>query len=258
MSTDKSLFPDVTERYEREPPVVADPEPQKFPVPPPVAQSTEEQAAELLPDEFDHAPAWLVTPEPAQPPDALDGSRSRRPVLVGAVAMVLVLAGAATAVVLRGSTSTTTGAPRAVAAASQSPSPTPAAVPSTQPPVAGPVWCEEADADGRSVGSGPGSTSDGPGVIRAFDHAYYIERDGARVASLMVAPNPVPEIQRWIDDVPPGTVHCVTIAVTPDPTVFAVELGLRMPGAADGVIRQRVTVAPSPAGFKIAKVEDAQ
>ncbi|RVW00633.1 hypothetical protein EGT50_14905 [Rhodococcus xishaensis] len=71
----------------------------------------------------------------------------------------------------------------------------------------------------------------------------------------MVAPSAVPDIQKWIDDVPLGTEHCVTITSTPDPNVYAVELGLR--GATEGVILQRITVAPSPEGYKIAKVEDA-
>ncbi|RVW08036.1 hypothetical protein EGT67_19120 [Prescottella agglutinans] len=160
--------------------------------------------------------------------------------------------------VLRSGDTATEGTPKPVAAAAATTSGTSAASATPESAAPAPAWCAESAADGRSVGRGPGGTSDGPGVIRAFDHAYYVERNGARVASLMVAPNAVPEIQKWIDEVSLGTEHCVTIASTPDPNVFNVDLGLRTPGSSDGVIRQRITVAPSPEGFKIAKVEDTK
>ncbi len=182
-------------------------------------------------------------------------SGGRKPLLIGGVAVALVaIASAATVVVLQGGDTATEGTPKPVAAATTSVTSSTSTSPEAAAPA--PVWCAESTADGRSVGRGPGSTSDGPGVIRAFDHAYYVERDGARVASLMVAPNAVPEIQKFIDGVSLGTEHCVTIASTPDPNVYNVDLLLRSPGASDGVIRQRITVAPSPEGFKIAKVED--
>ncbi|QCQ93663.1 hypothetical protein [Rhodococcus sp. SGAir0479] len=271
MATDNSLFPDVTERYERDPSaedaaaqaIEADP-PAAAPRPVAAAEPAAAGAGALLPDDFDHAPAWLAAPESA--PDsgkqAPSGPRERKPLVLATVGAALVaIAGCATAVVLRGGTiESTEGTPRAAAAVA-TPSSSPSSVlapPAPQPAPAEPTWCAESTVAGRSVGSGPGSTSDGPGVIRAFDHAYYAARDGGRVASLMVAPGPVPEIQRWIDDVPAGSRHCVTVTETPDPNVYAVELGLRMPGRPDGVIRQRVTVTPSPTGFKVAKVEDSQ
>ncbi|WP_433609898.1 hypothetical protein [Prescottella agglutinans] len=178
----------------------------------------------------------------------------RKLLLIGAAVALVAIASAATVVVLQGGDTATAGTPKPVAAASTSATSSTSTSPEAAAPA--PAWCAESAADGRSVGRGPGSTSDGPGVIRAFDHAYYVERDGARVASLMVAPNAVPEIQKFIDGVSLGTEHCVTIASTPDPNVYNVDLELRSPGASDGVIRQRITVAPSPEGFKIAKVED--
>ncbi|WP_242676586.1 hypothetical protein [Rhodococcus sp. ABRD24] len=165
----------------------------------------------------------------------------------------MAIATAATVLVWGGTDRETAGAANAA--------PSPAVAPPgeavvAESPAATSVWCADSFADGRSVGRGSGSIADGPGVIRAFDHAYYVERDGGRVASLMVAPNPVPEIQKWIDEVPLGTEHCVTITATPEPNVYTVDLGLRMPAGSEGVIRQRITVAPAPTGFRIAKVED--
>ncbi|WP_430330840.1 hypothetical protein [Rhodococcus sp. ACT016] len=317
MATDNriedSLFPDVTEHYDREPataesapqaPPGSPPEPeqasvlnpapvQDVPVDAPSADAVPPETVPsvdpALPDEFDQMPTWLVAPESAAPEQKKREKREksakgekrkkpekqetpekpekretttpggRKPLLIGGVAVLLLaIASAATAVVVRGGDTATEGTPKPVAVASPSTSVTSSASAAPQPSAPVPVWCADSTVDGRSVGRGPGSTSDGPGVIRAFDHAYYVERSGARVASLMVAPNAVPEIQKWIDEVPVGSDHCVTITSTPDPNVYNVELGLRMPGAAEGVIRQRITVAPSPAGFKIAKVEDTQ
>ncbi|WP_305093829.1 hypothetical protein [Prescottella sp. R16] len=191
-------------------------------------------------------PTWLTSDAPA-----IGVPRRRVPpaLWVGGalLAVVVVLAGIAFAVV-RSVSAPTVGSARPVAAEM----PVPAAESAPPEP-----WCVESVEGGRSVGRGPGSTSDGPGAIRAFDHAYYVERDGGRVASLMVDPNPVAEIQRWIDAVPAGTEHCVTVVSTSTPDVYDVELGLRMPGRADGVIRQTVTVVPSPDGYRIARVEDA-
>lgn len=259
MATDNSLFPDVAERYDRQP-RAEDAAPQGEPVAQPMAPAgavDPGRPAAPLPDEFDQAPAWLAVPDPA--PQPVPTPRNRMPLLFAAVGVALVvLAGCACAFVLRGGTDGIAGTAMVRAAEMQEPAQTSTAAPPVQSPSVEAAWCADSVGGGRSVGSGPGSTSDGPGVIRAFDHAYYAERDGARVASLMVAPNPVPEIQRWIDDVPAGTRHCVTITATPDPNAYAVDLGLRMPGAPEGVIRQRVTVAPTPAGYRIAKVEDAQ
>ncbi|MGF7122698.1 hypothetical protein [Rhodococcus sp. BE178] len=292
---DDSLFPDVTEHYGTEsvpertvteeiaalpvpsepdlghPPEQAHPAPEPAvvaePVAPPEPVATPESLAvpgpiepaepDAVPEpvaEFDQLPTWLVT-APAESP-AEKPSAKRKPLLIGGgAAALLVIAAAATIVGFRGASDAIAGSPNPVAgstAASSSAADTTVAV----APAQSAGWCADSVADGRSVGRGPGSVDDGPGAIRAFDHAYYVDRDGGRVASLMLTPNAVPDIQKWIDEVPLGTEHCVTVVPTADPNVFEVDLGLRSPTGSDGVIRQRVTVAPSPAGFKIAKVED--
>ncbi|MFD4184147.1 hypothetical protein ACFWPB_24130, partial [Rhodococcus sp. NPDC058514] len=120
-------------------------------------------------------------------------------------------------------------------------------------------WCVDTSEPGRVIGGGPGDPTIPVGAILAFDHAYYAARDAGRVASLMVVANPAPAIQGKIDEwfsTHPGTEHCLTIGSTPDPNVFNVDLLLRWPPGKEGVIRQRVTVAPIDGGFKIAKVED--
>lgn len=265
MTTDNrngpALFPDVDEDYgvegapdgvvEQQVPVVDDPTEPFGGEPEPAAEPVDGEP----PSDFEHRPTWLAEPQPEPAAEPAPPASSRRPLVVVAAAVsLLAVAGAATVVVLAGGDRETTGAAVPVSGASATSARDAAADNGT--PVATAAWCADAVSEGRSVGRGPGTVDNGPGVIRAFDHAYYAERDGARVASLMVTPNPVPEIQKWIDDVPVGTEHCVTIASTPDPNTFEVDLGLRMPDGTDGIIRQRVTVAASPDGFKIAKVED--
>lgn len=262
MATDNrngpALFPDVTEHYESEPSA------ENAVVPPvpitvdPVESSPEDRALEgPVPEEpasdFEHRPTWLAEPQ-VEPELAQPARRPRRRLAVAAAAAsLLVVAGAVTAVVVTAGGRETAGSAVPVAGSS-----TTARAQDTAAvaPGASTAWCADAVSEGRSVGSGPGTVDNGSGAIRAFDHAYYAERDGARVASLMVTPNPVPEIQKWIDDVPVGTEHCVTIASTPDPNAYEVDLRLRMPDGTDGTIRQRITVAASAAGFKIATVED--
>ncbi|MFM1724437.1 MULTISPECIES: hypothetical protein [Rhodococcus] len=271
MATDNrngpALFPDVTEQYESEPsaesavappvPIAADPnelvpEVRTLEGPAPEERAPG-RASEEPASDFEHRPTWLAEPQ-VEPELAQRARRSRRPVVVAAAAAsLLAVVGAVTAVVVTAGGRETAGSAVPVAGSSTAAlaQDTAAVAPGTST-----AWCADAVSEGRSVGSGPGTVDNGPGAIRAFDHAYYAERDGARVASLMVTPNPVPEIQKWIDDVPVGTEHCVTIASTPDPNAYEVDLRLRMPDGTDGTIRQRITVAASPAGFKVATVED--
>ncbi|PTR28964.1 hypothetical protein C8K36_103336 [Rhodococcus sp. OK519] len=258
MATDNrngpALFPDVTEQFgSAEVPESAVVQPVAI-----VREPVDQVAAEVVAadvqtvdeesvSDFEYRPTWLAA-APAKHSGAPAPRRPRKPLyLAGAAVSLLCVAGAAAAAVLLGGDRETVGSAVPVPGETSADSGTPAV--ST-------AWCADAVSAGRSVGRGPGSVDNGPGAIRAFDHAYYVERDGGRVASLMVTPNPVPEIQKWIDDVPAGTEHCVTIASTENPNTYEVDLGLRMPDGTDGAIRQRITVAASPGGFRIAKVED--
>lgn len=257
MATDNrngpALFPDVTEHYESEPAESA--VAPSVPIPAADAVSSaptpEESAPQELTPDFERRPAWLADPH-AEPEPEQPARAARRPLVVASAAVsVLAVAAAVTAVVLTGGDRETAGSAVPAAGASATAQGTAAGA-----SVTGAGWCAEEVSDSRSVGRGPGTVDNGPGVIRAFDHAYYAQRDGGRVASLMLTPNPVPEIQKWIDDVQVGTEHCVTIASTADPNAYMVDLVLRMPDGTDGTIRQRITVAASPDGFKIATVED--
>ncbi|MGW4482090.1 hypothetical protein [Rhodococcus triatomae] len=122
---------------------------------------------------------------------------------------------------------------------------------------AAPTWCTATTAPDRTVGNGPGGRDTGPTVIQAFEHAYYVQRSAAAAASLMVLPRPVTEIQSFIDAVPAGTEHCVTILPTPDPNRWSVDILLRIPPVgSEGIHKQWITTTPADGGLKIATVED--
>ncbi|EME18513.1 hypothetical protein, partial [Rhodococcus triatomae] len=79
-----------------------------------------------------------------------------------------------------------------------------------------------------------GDQNSGAGVIAAFNHAYYAQRNAA-AARALATPNstivPADQLQPFIDAVPPGTNYCV--AITPlSGTAYAVDLTeLRPEGA---------------------------
>lgn len=123
--------------------------------------------------------------------------------------------------------------------------------------VAAPSWCATANEPDRIVGNGAGNRDSGPGVIQAFEHAYYVKRSGEAVASLMVLPQPQAQIQEFINAVPEGTEHCVTVLPTPEPNRWSVDVLLKIPPVgSEGIHRQWITTTPGDGGMKIATVED--
>lgn len=68
---------------------------------------------------------------------------------------------------------------------------------------------------GRTVTAAAGDRRSLPGVIAAFEHAYYVQRD-AEAALRLVAPEAglaLEALAAGIASIPPGTTHCV--AITP-------------------------------------------
>ncbi|MHC3370859.1 hypothetical protein AAI421_28220 (plasmid) [Rhodococcus aetherivorans] len=142
------------------------------------------------------------------------------------------------------------------------PLPSPTVVASSSPTsttstsaVAAPSWCAPVTEPGRIVGNGPGGRDTGPAVIQAFEYAYYVERDGTAVADLMVLPGT--DIQSFIDAVPVGTEHCVSVLPTEDPNRWSVDVLLKFPPVGDeGIHKQWITTLPADGGVKIANVEN--
>ncbi|QXF84408.1 hypothetical protein HBA53_25280 (plasmid) [Rhodococcus pyridinivorans] len=196
-------------------------------------------------------PAAPVT-DTAAAPVKPGGDRSRTWMLVGGGVAVLAVVCAAVVTAMAGSTDEPLVPPlpspssSVVASSAITPSPTATAAPS---------WCAPVDEPGRIVGNGPGGRDSGPAVIQAFEHAYYVQRDGKVVADLMVLPGD--DIQNHIDAVPVGTEHCVTVLPTEDPNRWSVDVLLKFPPVGDeGIHKQWITTMTVDGGMKIANVEN--
>ncbi|MCG7635284.1 hypothetical protein MHN80_23495 [Gordonia McavH-238-E] len=154
----------------------------------------------------DDLPALAAGPEPAARPRrrvTLPGRRVR--VVVAGVAAVVVVTGVLAAVV--GSL---------LGGASEDPQPRdPVAVlgaTSSAPPPPADECPEQIDGP-VTVGNDEGDQTSGPGVIKAFDYAYYVRRSG-EAARAVATPNGVgttTDLQKSIDARPAGTRHCLRI-----------------------------------------------
>ncbi|MEV4128188.1 hypothetical protein [Nocardia sp. NPDC049707] len=100
------------------------------------------------------------------------------------------------------------------------PTPQPATVASSTPgqvAVSGATTTAQCPAErvGNTItGNGAGGLDSGPGVILAFQYAYYVTRSGVATREF-VTPNasvsPARTIQQGIDGIPVGTTHCISI-----------------------------------------------
>jgi len=99
------------------------------------------------------------------------------------------------------------------------------------------------DADPTACRTDPGDQKSGPGVIAAFEHAYYVTRSGTAVRALTTPDTSLPsvdKIQAGIDTVPTGTTHCVRI--TPiSAGIYSVALTEMRPGQPPTQFPQTIT-----------------
>ncbi|MBF6170275.1 hypothetical protein [Nocardia blacklockiae] len=107
-------------------------------------------------------------------------------------------------------------------------------------------FCPTERADQVIRGAEPGGTGSGPDAIMWFQHSYYVERSAER-AREVVAPgaaiSPASVIQRGIDSVPFGTVHCVRVLTVAEDK-YSVEVTERRPGGVPKTYdKQTVTTA---------------
>lgn len=207
------------------------------------------------------APVEVVEETTAQPvTDSASAAATARPdrsrtwmLVSGGVAVLAVVSAAVVSAAVVTATVGTTDEPQVP------PLPSPTAVSSSTTTststVAAPAWCASVTEPGRIVGNGPGGRDTGPAVIQAFEHAYYVQRDGTAVADLMVLPGT--DIQSFIDAVPVGTEHCVAVLPTEDPNRWSVDVLLKFPPVGDeGIHKQWITTLPADGGLKIANVEN--
>lgn len=107
-------------------------------------------------------------------------------------------------------------------------------------------------------GSGPGSPSSPTGVVAAFEHAYYVQRDAEAAVALTTPDSGISATHLDLDGIarlPAGTRHCVDVQAVDAQHLEVVLTELR-PGAAAVEIHQRIAVrAQDDGGYLIAAIE---
>ncbi|QQM55696.1 hypothetical protein [Rhodococcus pyridinivorans] len=216
-----------------------------------IGRSRAPRRTPAAPELVEQTAAAPVTDTASAAPTKRDGDRSRTWMLVGGGVAVMAVVSAAVVTTMTGNTDE----PQAPPLPSSSVVASPSTTPSTTATAAAPAWCAPVTEPDRIVGNGPGGRDSGPAVIQAFEHAYYVQRDGQAVAELMVLPGN--DIQNFIDAVPAGTEHCVTVLPTEDPNRWSVDVLLKFPPVGDeGIHKQWITTMPADGGVKIANVEN--
>ncbi|MFJ7621395.1 MAG: hypothetical protein ACI9JD_000929 [Rhodococcus sp. (in: high G+C Gram-positive bacteria)] len=106
-----------------------------------------------------------------------------------------------------------------------------------------PATARTTETDPTACRTDPGDHKSGPGVIAAFEHAYYVTRSGTAVRALATPDTSLPsvdKIQAGIDTVPTGTTHCVRI--TPIAAgIYSVALTEMRPGQPPAQFPQTIT-----------------
>ena len=220
-----------------------------------------ERRLEAVPEALDGSDyhQWFdepdATPEPPVASAAQGGaapSTARAKVLfVGVVVAVLVIiAGGALFL------STVLGNDESSQAAPVTVPPTPTAEPDST--IAADAECQTSREGSVTTGRGSGDTDSVAGVVLAFQHAYYVERDATNVESLLSEDSKITDLealQKGIDTVDKGTKHCLEIST--DDETAQVELTEIAPDGTETVYMQRVTTTSEDGDVQIVSIEDA-
>ncbi|MGQ4597404.1 hypothetical protein [Nocardia sp. R6R-6] len=189
------------------------------PKPPPTSESDLSWAKDPIAMRL--APRVPATPSPAE-----SSGSSRRWVVVGSIAAVVVLI-ALTVTIIGISRGGDDGGD-------------PTAAPGPSAPV---LDCQAKTEGNVTIGNSPGDTSSGIRAILGFEHAYYAERSAARAHTFVTPQTNIQQpqvMQPAIDrEIPPGTAYCLRIeSVGPD--LFNVDLTERRPNGVTTVYRQTI------------------
>lgn len=116
--------------------------------------------------------------------------------------------------------------------------------------------CPSTSSGGLTTGNDAGDQSSGQGVIMAFNHAYYVDRSAEKARSVAV-PNAVAKqnvMQQYIDQLAPGTTHCLSITNRGNNT-YGVSLTEKQPGKPDVVFQQTIEVVQTDGKYLIASIK---
>lgn len=139
----------------------------------------------------------------------------------------------------------------------------PLTVPVAEPPEgsdSSPSDCVE-QSDGDIVtGSGAGDQESPAGVVLAFQHAYYVERDADKVKPLLAKESEIRDLdalQKGIDSVAEGTTHCVQVEARKDGRA-RVEVTEIAPDETHTIYRQTVTTNREGGEVRIVSITESK
>ncbi|MCX5042191.1 hypothetical protein OG921_03165 [Aldersonia sp. NBC_00410] len=120
-------------------------------------------------------------------------------------------------------------------------------------------WCPPTTSGEMVSGAGPGSQNDPASVVLAFDHAYYVLRDGVKAREFLAPADPASvtaeNLQYAIDsEIPVGTKHCVLITYAGENGNVAVRLTEQRPDGAAVVYKQTVSTANRDGKYVITSI----
>ena len=120
--------------------------------------------------------------------------------------------------------------------------------------------CESSTSGTVISGAGEGDTDSVAGVVLAFQHAYYVERDAEQMEPLLAKDSQITDLdalQDGIDSVARGTTHCLRI--TPDGEGEAVvKLTETAPDDTETIYHQHVQTARESGEVRIVSIEDRE
>ncbi len=228
-----------------------------------------EPVSEPTPDAS--APAWVqaAPPLPPEPPAEQtsggggdgDGSSRKTAIAIGAMSVVLVGIVGALVVFIGGGGEDEQVQPLAETVAEMSPDQDEQAALSEPSPATDPASaCKETTSADLVTGDGRGDRDSGPGVILAFEHAYYVERDAKKMIALTSQDSRIRNaeaLQEGIDSNPESMTHCVRVAATEDDAVWLVEITQTTEDAEPETITQRITTTEEDGQWSVVKIEEA-
>lgn len=118
--------------------------------------------------------------------------------------------------------------------------------------------CESTTSSTGTTGDGEGDTSSVAGVVEAFQHAYYVDRDAEKMEPLLSEESRITDLdalQEGIDSVARGTTHCLRVSPDEDGAA-SVELTEIAPDGTETVYEQRVTTTRESGEVRIVSIEE--
>ncbi len=123
-----------------------------------------------------------------------------------------------------------------------------------------PSDCVE-QSDGDTVtGSSAGDQESPAGVVLAFQHAYYVDRDADKVKPLLAKESEIRDLealQKGIDSVTEGTTHCVQVEAIKDGRA-RVEVTEISPDETHTIYRQTVTTKRESGEVRIVSITESK